>query len=79
MNTECQKLGIKESQKEGKIDFVLKFACSVIVIIVSLTMLVGANEGNMLLSLAWPILLLPLLSASKELCVLLSRFIQMSH
>ncbi len=79
MNTEYQKLGNKESQKEGKIGFVLKFACAVIVIIVSLTMLMGANEGNMMLSLAWPILLLPLLNASKELCVLLTRIVRMSR
>lgn len=79
MNSECQKLGNKEPQRDGPVNVILRSAVAVIVIIISMTVLIGANKGNMVLSLVWPILLLPLLSASKELCTLLTRFVRTSH
>jgi hypothetical protein len=79
MNSGYQKFGNKQSQREGIINVILRLTTAVVVIILSMTVLVSANEGNMVLSLVWPILLLPLLSASKELCILLTRFIRTSH
>ena len=79
MNNKCQKLGNKETQRDGRMNFILKSTAALMVIIVSMFVLWDVNKGNMVLSLAWPILLLPFLSASKELCILLTRLVRGSH
>jgi hypothetical protein len=79
MNSKCQKSGNNGPQREGRMNFILKSTIAVMVIIVSLFVLLDLNKGNMVISLAWPILLLPFLSASKELCILLTRLVRGSH
>jgi uncharacterized protein YqhQ len=75
MNSKYQKLENNKPQSDGRMNFILKSTIALMVIILSMFVLWDVNKGNMVLSLAWPILLLPFLSASKELCVLLTRLV----
>jgi len=61
------KLEDRASQKLDVSEFALKFAGAVLAVLISTALIAGARVGNMALSLVWPILLLPLLSAFKAL------------
>lgn len=61
------------SQKVEGSELVAKAAWAGLMILVSLALIAGSKAGNMALSLVWPVLLLPILSAVKALCVLVCR------
>jgi len=67
------KLEDRASQKLDVSEFALKFAGAVLAVLISTALIAGARVGNMALSLVWPILLLPLLSAFKALVGLLCQ------
>jgi len=67
------KLEKRGSQKLDVSECAVKFAGAVLVLLVSTALIAGARVGNMALSLVWPILLLPLLSAFKALVGLLCQ------
>ena len=79
MNKESQKLGNMDFQGIVMINFKLKPSVALLTIIVSLTVMIDAVKGNKVLSLTWPILLLPFFNASKDICILLIRLAGKSH
>ncbi len=76
MNDEKKELENSGSQKLEVSEFAVKSAAAALVLLVSIALIAGARSGNMALSLVWPILLLPLLSALKALCGLLCQLIR---
>jgi hypothetical protein len=73
MKDKDQRLEREGDQTKERMHSLLKSAVATVVILASIKTLQGANSGNMMLSLAWPILLFPLFSAFRELCELLAR------
>jgi uncharacterized membrane protein YdjX (TVP38/TMEM64 family) len=66
------------SHKVEGSELAAKAAVATLVLLVSVALIFGAKAGNMALSLVWPVLLLPILSAIKTLCVLLCRSARVS-
>ena len=73
MDGEKKELENRGSQKLDVSEFAAKFAGAVLVLLVSTALIAGARAGNMTLSLVWPILLLPVLSAFKALAGLICQ------
>jgi uncharacterized membrane protein YdjX (TVP38/TMEM64 family) len=78
MNEEKHGLEDEGSQKVEGSEFAAKAAVAVLVLLVTIALILEAQAGNMVLSLVWPVLLLPLLSALKSLCTVLCRFASLS-
>jgi uncharacterized membrane protein YdjX (TVP38/TMEM64 family) len=74
------KCGLKNevSQKVEGSELAAKAAGAALVLLVSIGLMFGARAGNMALSLVWPVLLLPVLSAIKTLCTLLCQLARTS-
>jgi uncharacterized membrane protein YdjX (TVP38/TMEM64 family) len=66
-------IGQNSAQKVERSELVAKAAWAALMLLVSIGLILGASAGNMALSLVWPVLLLPILSAVKALCVVVCR------
>jgi uncharacterized membrane protein YdjX (TVP38/TMEM64 family) len=66
-------VGQNLAQNVERSELVAKAAWAALMLLVSIGLILGAKAGNMALSLVWPVLVLPILSAVKALCVLLCR------
>jgi hypothetical protein len=66
-------IGQNLAQNVERSELVAKAAWAALMLLVSIGLILGAKAGNMALSLVWPVLVLPILSAVKALCVLLCR------
>lgn len=73
MNEEKYGMESEGSQRVERSELVVKAAWATLMFLVSIALLLGAKAGNMALSLVWPVLLLPILSAVKTLCVVVCQ------